>query len=338
MHPWAREMYRRGFSFNGGERTKLFLNTGGGLVDVSDVSNADSPLDGRALLAADFDDDGDEDFFVHNIQRERHHLFRSDVDPGDEGFLCLEPVTPSEGARGESIGAIVRVRFGSQVTAQVLARGSGYASSQAGSLVFGLGDAKKARVEVLWPGGDLEDFGSIASGGRARLIRGTGKAELRPRHGSFTLADPLPPGLKMTRGAKMPKLQFEDRSGKLTALDPVELTKDGPIQLEIWASYCRPCIEKLPGLAKQHREGARIFALSVDIPKERQKALTLLARHRAEFPAFFLSMEEGVNEDGFDTVVDLMRLPIPTTLIIGKGGVLEGVRTGAARGLAEPAK
>lgn len=329
MHPWAREMYRRGFSFNGGERTKLFLNTATGLVDVSDVSNADSPLDGRALLTADFDDDGDEDLFVHNIQRERHHLFRSDVDPGERGFLSLEPVLVLEERTVEAIGAIVRVRAGGRRTAQVLSRGSGYASSQAASIVFGLGDEAEGQVEVLWPGGVLEDFGSVASGTRARLVQGTGKAEPRPRRGEFSLADPLPPGLKMSPGAKLPVLRFEDGAGELTTLDPVKLTKDGPIQLEIWASYCRPCIEKLPGLGDEHRAGTQILALSVDIPTERQKALDLLARHRAEFPAYFLSMKQGVNEDGFDTVVDLMRLPIPTTLLIGEGGVLIGVRTGA---------
>lgn len=329
LHPWAREMYRRGFSFNGGERTKLFLNTSTGLVDVSDVSNADSPLDGRALLAADFDDDGDEDLFVHNIQRERHHLFRSDVDPGERGFLSLEPVLALGDRKVESVGAIVRVRAGGRRTAQVLSRGSGYASSQAGSIVFGLGDEAEGHVEVLWPGGTLEDFGAVASGTRGHLIQGTGKVAPRARRGEFTLADPLPPGLKMSRGAKLPVLRFADRAGQLSTLDPAELTKDGPLQLEIWASYCRPCIEKLPGLGDQHRAGKNILALSVDIPKERQKALDLLARHRAEFPAYFLSMEEGVNEDGFDTVVDLMRLPIPTTLLIGEGGVLIGVRTGA---------
>ena len=53
LHPWAREMYRQGLSFNGNERNKVFIGEpGSGLTDLSDVLGADSPLDGRALAAA----------------------------------------------------------------------------------------------------------------------------------------------------------------------------------------------------------------------------------------------------------------------------------------------
>ena len=327
LHPWAREMYKRGFSFNGGERTKVFLGSGAGLVDVSDVSNADSPLDGRALIATDFDDDGDVDFFVHNIQRERHHVFRNEVNPQGVGFLSMS----LHGRVNEPIGATVYVtpKGASAPTAQVLSRGAGYASSQPNAILFGLGDAKEAQVSVRWPYGVVEDFGTIATGSRVRLHQGLGKAVARERRKTATLADPLPPGLKLALGAKVPTLLFEGTDGGRHRLDPEFITREGPVTVELWASYCRPCIDKLPKLAKRYAAGERIIALSVDVPSERARAEQILLDAKVEFPNYFLVLDDDdVNETGFDTMIDLMRLPIPTELILYPGGILGGVRTG----------
>ena len=327
LHPWAREMYRRGFSFNGGERTKVFLHGAGSFADVSDVTQADSPLDGRGLIAADFDDDGDVDLFVHNIQRERHHLYRNELDPGDAHFVTIDLV----GESAEPIGATVLVRPKGAATpvAQALQRGSGFASSQPGRLLFGLDDAPSAEVSVRWPWGELEDFGEVAAGGRFILRQGSGKAEVRPRTGDFELSAPLPPGLKLALGAQLPALTFQNAAGERMPIDPALVAVDGPVALEIWASYCRPCVEKLPGLVQAHREGERVIALSVDVPSEQDKAHSLLERVGAEFPAYYLVLDDEANA-GFDDVVDLMRLPVPTTLVIGEGGILKDVRTGRA--------
>ena len=331
MHPWAREMYRRGFSFNGGERTKVFLGSDAGLVDVSDVSSADSPLDGRALIATDFDDDGDVDLFVHNIQRERHHLFRNEVNPRGVGFLSLS----LHGKVNEPIGATVYVtpKGASAPTAQVLSRGAGYASSQPNLLLFGLGEAGDARVSVRWPYGEVEDFGAVASGARVELHQGTGKAVSRERRKTATLADPMPPGLKLALGAKVPTLLFEGRDGGRHRLDPEFITRDGPVTVELWASYCRPCIDKMPQLVERHMGGERIIALSVDVPSERARAEQILVDANVEFPNYFLVLDDDVNETGFDMMIDLMRLPIPTELVLYPGGILGGVRTGKRNSL-----
>lgn len=326
FNPWTRTMYERGFSFNGGERTKVFLGTGTELVDVSDVSNADSPLDGRALVAADFDDDGDVDLFVHNIQRERHHLFRNEVNPANRGFVGLALRSDQR----EPIGATVYVTPAGKEhpTAQVLSRGAGYASSQPNSLVFGLGEAKAAQVQVRWPYGEVEDFGVIAGGSRVILSEGKGKPIFRERRSTAVLADPLPPGLKLALGAKVPTLLFEAIDGSRHRLSPEEITKDGPVTLELWASYCRPCVEKLPLLIARQEAGERILSLSVDVPSERERAQKMLEDAGVTFPNYFLVLDEGVNETGFDTMIDLMRLPIPTELVLHPGGVLGAVRTG----------
>ncbi|MFT5733784.1 MAG: hypothetical protein ACJAQ3_002686 [Planctomycetota bacterium] len=326
MHPWARGMYRRGFNFNGGERSKVFLGTGKKLLDMSDVSDADSQLDGRGLIAADFDDDGDVDLFVHNIQRERHHLYRNEVNPKGAGFVSIGLGSDAR----EPIGATVLVTPAGAAgpTAQVLSRGASYASSQPNSLVFGLGEAREASISVRWPYGKLEDFGVVQGGARVRLVEGSGQAVLRERAKTATLADPLPPGLKLALGARVPVLLFEGSDGQRHRLDPEAITRDGPVTLELWASYCRPCIQKLPKLVERHEAGERIIALSVDVPSERLKARKLLEGANVGFQNYFLVLDDVANETGFDTMIDLMRLPIPTELILHRGGVLGGVRTG----------
>ena len=210
LHPWARAMSQRGFSFNGDERTKVFLSrSGDDFADVSDVTGADSPLDGRAIVAVDFDDDGDVDLFVHNIQRERHHLFRNELDP-EGGFLEVRLV--AEGR--EAIGATVVVDGPRGPVAQVLARGSGFASSQPPSLHYGLGSAREARLRVRWPGRtEFEEFGAVPAGERVVLVEGLGEARRRRRN-SAPLADPLAPGLKVQLGAVLPPLDVLDAADR----------------------------------------------------------------------------------------------------------------------------
>ncbi len=174
---YARGMERMGFidgmSEGGHQRDHLWINAGAGFVDLSDVSGADSQLDGRALLAADFDDDGDVDLFVHEMEGERHRMYRNDAAVPGAGFLKLR--LRATKSQWQAIGAEVVVRGGSAgPCSQVLQCGSGYLSCQPPELVFGLGDAKEGQVEVYWPGAIHESFGRVPAGSRVLLVQGTG--------------------------------------------------------------------------------------------------------------------------------------------------------------------
>lgn len=326
LHPWAQAMSQRGFSFNGDERTKFFLSRNKrDFVDVSDVTGADSPLDGRAIVAADFDDDGDVDLFVHNIQRERHHLFRNELDPAS-GFLEVRLV--SEGR--EPIGAVVTVDGPRGPLAQVFSRGSGFASCQPPSLHFGLGDAESAKVRVRWPGTTKpEEFGAVPTGERLVLVRGLGVARGRERN-SATLRAPLAAGLKVPLGAVLPPLDVLDFEGRPTRLNTFTAGGGSEFELVFWASYCRPCVADLPHHAEQHRAGGTpTIMLSVDVPTDHRRAQELLRTRGPGLPAYFLSMDDEANRAGLDLVVDLLRLPIPTVLRLSADGRIVAVRTGA---------
>jgi thiol-disulfide isomerase/thioredoxin len=325
MHPWAREMHRRGVTFNGRERDRLFLGAAhGGFLDLSDLSGADSGLDGRGLVAADFDRDGDLDLFAHHLQRGSHALLRNDLGTGpDRGSLTLElrdDTTPNR----EGVGATVTVAAGGRRVAQVVARGSGFASCGPAELVFGTGSARTARVEVRWPDGDVESFGDVEVSGRHLLVRGVGKARSIPTE-PRRLRDPLPPGIDLALGAKSPAIVLVDATGERVELEPTALARERGLELHFWASYCAPCVRDLPHLARE--DGPAIVAISVDPPRDHARAAALLEKATGgRVRALFVSQSEADNLGRLDDVVDLSRLAIPMGLLLDREGRFQAVR------------
>lgn len=317
------QVYANGRSFSGNERDRVFLNDGGAVfLDVSDLSGADSPNDGRAVLAFDADDDGDVDLFVHENQRERHALYRNDVG-GAGGFLKLT----LEATRGnaEAIGATVVASVGGRRTAQVLSRGAGFASCQAPELVFGLGAAERADVEVRWPGGGRDVYAALPRNGRFHLVEGD--PEPRPRAArTRPMPDPRAPGLRLGIGDSVSGFEVQSEGGEWSTVATDSLRR--PLLVNFWATYCGPCVEELPILARLDGGGeVDVLAVSVDADSMRDAASALV---KGRAPGLTLVFP-GAAEAGRSTVhdlVDLARLPIPTTLVFGPGGRLEQVVQG----------
>ncbi|MFG0317700.1 MAG: CRTAC1 family protein, partial [Planctomycetota bacterium JB042] len=178
-------------SFAGYERDKVWLWDGGRYLDVSGVSGADDENDGRALVFADFDDDGDRDLFVHHSQLGRHRLYRNDA-PDGTGHRSIKVRLRATEGPAEAMGAIVRATIGGRTTAQVLAYGSGFLSQNAPELVFGAGGASTAsEVTVRWPGRAVESFGPLEAGRTHLLEEGRGQPTELPRQ-PIDLGEPPP--------------------------------------------------------------------------------------------------------------------------------------------------
>jgi len=332
------QMFADGLSFSGHERNPTWINTGGSFADLSAVSGADLPNDSRSLVAADFDDDGDIDLFVHSIQRERHALLRNDISQ-DHNFLKLHLLGTS--GNPEAIGAIVRVAAAGRNTAQVLSRGGGFTSCQPPELIFGLGNDDQGTVEVLWPGGKHESFGTLPTQSRALLVEGTGMAMPFERI-ARTLPDPLPPGLRAGEGESLARrFAALDAEGNEVALDLVALADGHPLLLNFWASYCSPCVAEVPLLQSLSERGEmKVVALSVDVASDRERAVKTMKRVGTTFPAFYLRGDEensvaGTHSDangntltGLGELVDLERLALPTSIIISPTGRIESILRG----------
>ena len=317
FHPWVLHMDRRGRSFNGRQRNRAFVGVGGGRFrDLSVLLGADSSLDGRAVVAADFDGDGDEDLFVHNLQRERHQLWRNDL--GDPERAVVVELQGREGLR-DPIGAVVTLQSGSERQAQVLQRGSGFATSAGPRLHFGA--RGEAQLRVRWPGGEEEAFGAVEAPARVLLVQGRGTSVALGLAETW-LRDPWPRGLRMPVGDTVPTLRLEDLAGSVQELAPEE-----PVVLHFWSSACAACVAGLGRAVQPGPGGPPIVPICIDPGERRALAADLLRRSGHAGPVLFAPFDPRLTEGGVGEVVDLTRLPVPLDLVLGEKGVLLEVRS-----------
>lgn len=161
-------------SWNGRERNQLLLNRGDGrFVEVGGPLGVDSVRDGRGLAAADFDRDGDVDFVVNNYKAQAQ-LFDNRLGEGN-GWLAVR----LQGTRSnrDGIGAEILVVSAGVQQLRVVGAGHGYASQYSLEQLFGLGRTNFVeRIEVRWPGGTVEGFGSCNGGQRVLLVEGAGNS------------------------------------------------------------------------------------------------------------------------------------------------------------------
>ena len=312
-------IFEDGFSFSGFERDKFWLRHGDAWADISGVSGADDWNDGRALITADFDFDGDQDLFVCNTQRERHRLYRNDA-VADASARTVRLQLRATAGHASAIGARVRVSSGAVAQAQVLTAGAGYLSQNPSELVFALADpGSGGTVQVRWPGREEETFGPLEPG-RYLLVEGSGEATALPS-ATFTFRDPSPPGLKRGTGETLTALRvrsLEDESSQSLADWPA----DRPTLVHFWATYCAVCVAELPQYQRLHEEGrAHVVLIALDPPDQHERVRSLLDQRSVTLPAYVYS-DELIEE-----LLDPERLPLPTTLVLdGSGRITEVVQ------------
>jgi thiol-disulfide isomerase/thioredoxin len=312
------QIFQDGLSFSGFERNKVFLNDGKGkFFDLSDVSGADSEGDCRAACVADFDDDGDPDLFVNAAQRRLFHLYRNDLG-NRSGFKGVKVALKGTKGRPDAVGAIVMCERGGRTQAQVLGLGGGFESQHAPELIFGLGAHETARVKVRWPGRAVEDFGEIGAGSNVLLVEGSGKPELRsPR--PFAFRDPTAYGVKLRSGDAFPAFVMKNAAGGEVRVEKGEKK----LLVNFWATTCRSCLAETPDLEKLAASGRyRVVGVSTDEPS-RAAAVEATARK------FGATYEIGIlPEEAAARLVDLDKLLLPTTLVVGVDGKVEKILQG----------
>jgi hypothetical protein len=131
----------------------------------------------RASLAVDLDNDGDEDFVVSQLNGPAYILRNDTEGAGQWVRLSLRRADGTDAA-----GATVRVfADGIEARARPALRGISFLCGADPRLLFGLGTAKKvSRVEVLWPGGQLETYRDLDAGGHWLITEGAAGAKRLP--------------------------------------------------------------------------------------------------------------------------------------------------------------
>jgi hypothetical protein len=141
----------------------VFRNTGeSGFVNVTSRSgDASTPHSSRGAASGDFDNDGDVDLLVMNMNAPPS-LLRNDY-AGGHGWIVLD--LEGTASNRSAIGATVVVTSAGRRQARAVLSQSSYYSHDDLRLHFGLGGQSKAeRVEITWPNGRLESLTDV--GGR----------------------------------------------------------------------------------------------------------------------------------------------------------------------------
>jgi len=281
MGPVLYQMVRNGRAFSGHERHCCFLNLGQGkFADVSSVSGFDFPDDGRAVAQCDWDFDGDLDLWIANRTGPQVRFLRNDLEtPNHYLSLRLEGKTCNRDAIGARVEVTLqdpRAKWETSTLSKTLRAGEGFLAQSSKWIHFGLGSAAEIdKVVVRWPGGAEETFDGLQVDRHYHVVEHSGKAQQwMPPQRKGLLEPSERSHLKSMERARvvspaplpLPLLDFETMDGQTGRLE--QIYSDGPVLVNLWASWCRPCLQELKELAERGAElreaGVTVVALSVD--------------------------------------------------------------------------
>ena len=160
----------------------LFRNLGGGRFEevMDDAGPAISEAHcSRGVAFGDFDNDGDLDVLIMNIN-EPPSLLRNDLRGGGHWLKVKLVGTRSNTS---AIGATVTAVYGGRKQAQAVLAASSYLSCGDRRMHFGLGTAATADLEIAWPSGVRESVKGISADQLVTVKEGAGVVG-RERFGS----------------------------------------------------------------------------------------------------------------------------------------------------------
>lgn len=121
---------------------------------------------------------------------------------------------------------------------------------------------------------------------------------------------------------KLPSFTLTDLDGKPAPAE--SLIGDGPVLLNFWATWCKPCLAeqpKLKGFADQWAaKGLRVVSISIDDPRTAKQVKPFVHRHGIAFPVYLDANQEAYRKLGGRAV--------PFNVLVGSDGSLLSVTMG----------
>jgi tetratricopeptide (TPR) repeat protein len=327
------------------EKHCAFLNCGQdaagrqrAFADVSSAIGFEFLDDGRGLALVDWDFDGDLDVWSTNRTAPRVRFLKNSNKSGNH-FIAFQLQGDGMSTNRDAIGARLELHVSGEKipVVKTLHAGHAFLSQSSRWLHFGLGKTSELdKLVVRWPNGTSEEVGGLVAdkfyfisqgqgvavrwtppGNRAQLVASTPQTKTT----TDTARIVVPPGMRLptlwTKGEKGEPLPYQ-RTGK------------GLFLVNLWASYCGPCLEELTewgsAAAKLRARGIEVLALNTDgvLGDEDARGKALKAIKGTGFP-FAWAEAAPLTVRTLDifssAVLDLWNpLPVPSTFLIDARG------------------
>jgi hypothetical protein len=158
----------------------LLQQSDGQFVEAGQQAGIASFRRGRGGMLADLNGDGLLDMIVVNrwdkAQLWRHVGAGTADKPLPMGHW-LQLRLRQDGANRDAVGAWVEVDLGGRIVREELTVGGGHASGHLGWMHFGLGDADKVKVRVLWPHGEWSAWQAVRADAFHLIDKARGASE-----------------------------------------------------------------------------------------------------------------------------------------------------------------